>query len=110
MRDWVIRLQLLYLIKSKILDLLYLLCFRRDPQTFQMSGASIPLGGEQDKTSMEVEVVQRDSSNLARQKIEKEVDQFLRARASAATARSASLVPSTPCSASTWSESVVFCQ
>eukprot|EP00090_Calanus_glacialis_P004263 TRINITY_DN13151_c0_g1_i1.p1 TRINITY_DN13151_c0_g1~~TRINITY_DN13151_c0_g1_i1.p1 ORF type:complete len:436 (+),score=203.48 TRINITY_DN13151_c0_g1_i1:53-1360(+) len=45
-----------------------------------MSGASIPLGGEQDKISLEVEVVQRDSSNLARQKIEKEVDQFLRAR------------------------------
>ena len=45
-----------------------------------MSGASIPLGGEQDKISLEVEVVQRDSSNLARQRVEKEVDQFLRAR------------------------------
>jgi len=42
---------------------------------YQMS-----LSGEQDKTSLEVEVVQKDTSNLDRKRVEKEVDQFLRAR------------------------------
>jgi hypothetical protein len=43
--------------------------------------AYIPLNGEGNKqVSMEVEVVQKESSNLARQKIETEVDQFLRVR------------------------------
>eukprot|EP00092_Neocalanus_flemingeri_P022459 GFUD01024357.1.p1 GENE.GFUD01024357.1~~GFUD01024357.1.p1 ORF type:complete len:441 (+),score=191.72 GFUD01024357.1:70-1392(+) len=45
--------------------------------------ASVSLEGEKEKSkqvSLEVEVVQRDSSNLARQRIETEVDQFLRTR------------------------------